>query len=38
MKELVNEGWMMVVVMYEIKFVLDVVDVVVVMDGGEIVE
>ena len=38
MKELANEGWTMVVVTHEIKFALDVADVVVVMDGGEIVE
>ena len=38
MKELANEGWTMVVVTHEIKFALDVDDVVVVMDGGEIVE
>ena len=35
MKELANEGWTMVVVTHEIKFALDVV---VVMDGGIIVE
>ncbi|MDH2998206.1 polar amino acid ABC transporter ATP-binding protein [Pasteurellaceae bacterium LFhippo2] len=38
MKELANEGWTMVVVTHEIKFALEVADVVVVMDGGEIVE
>ncbi|WP_418146091.1 amino acid ABC transporter ATP-binding protein [Actinobacillus pleuropneumoniae] len=38
MKELALEGWTMVVVTHEIKFALDVADVVVVMDGGEIVE
>lgn len=38
MKELANEGWTMVVVTHEIKFALDVADVVVVMDCGEIVE
>ncbi|QMT32338.1 amino acid ABC transporter ATP-binding protein [Alysiella filiformis] len=38
MKELANEGWTMVVVTHEIKFALDVADVVVVMDGGTIVE
>lgn len=38
MKELANEGWTMVVVTHEIKFALDVADVVVVMDSGEIVE
>lgn len=38
MKELANEGWTMVVVTHEIKFALDVADVVVVMDDGEIVE
>lgn len=38
MKELANEGWTMVVVTHEIKFALDVADVVVVMDGGIIVE
>ncbi|MFQ1046531.1 amino acid ABC transporter ATP-binding protein [Avibacterium paragallinarum] len=38
MKELANEGWTMVVVTHEIKFALDVADVVVVMDGGVIVE
>lgn len=38
MKELATEGWTMVVVTHEIKFALDVADVVVVMDGGEIVE
>ncbi|EQA05354.1 L-cystine import ATP-binding protein TcyC [Glaesserella parasuis 12939] len=38
MKELANEGRTMVVVTHEIKFALDVADVVVVMDGGEIVE
>lgn len=38
MKELAHEGWTMVVVTHEIKFALDVADVVVVMDGGVIVE
>lgn len=38
MKSLANEGWTMVVVTHEIKFALDVADIVVVMDGGEIVE
>ncbi len=38
MKALVNEGWTMVVVTHEIKFALEVADVVIVMDGGEIVE
>lgn len=38
MKELANEGWTMVVVTHEIKFALDVADVVVVMDKGIIVE
>ncbi len=38
MKELASEGWTMVVVTHEIKFALDVADVVVVMDGGVIVE
>lgn len=38
MKALANEGWTMVVVTHEIKFALDVADIVVVMDGGEIVE
>lgn len=38
MKELAKEGWTMVVVTHEIKFALDVADVVVVMDGGVIVE
>ncbi|MDK4680879.1 amino acid ABC transporter ATP-binding protein [Kingella negevensis] len=38
MKELANEGWTMVVVTHEIKFALDVADVVIVMDGGVIVE
>lgn len=38
MKELAHEGWTMVVVTHEIKFALDVADIVVVMDGGEIVE
>ncbi|MCW9717205.1 amino acid ABC transporter ATP-binding protein [Avibacterium sp. 21-599] len=38
MKALANEGWTMVVVTHEIKFALDVADVVVVMDGGVIVE
>ncbi|WP_373777193.1 amino acid ABC transporter ATP-binding protein [Glaesserella sp.] len=38
MKALANEGWTMVVVTHEVKFALDVADVVIVMDGGEIVE
>lgn len=38
MKELAQEGWTMVVVTHEIKFALDVADIVVVMDQGEIVE
>ncbi|MBF0784979.1 amino acid ABC transporter ATP-binding protein [Muribacter muris] len=38
MKSLANEGWTMVMVTHEIKFALDVADIVVVMDGGEIVE
>ncbi|WP_159990661.1 amino acid ABC transporter ATP-binding protein [Pelistega ratti] len=38
MKELAHEGWTMVVVTHEIKFALDVADIVVVMDGGVIVE
>lgn len=38
MKSLAQEGWTMVVVTHEIKFALDVADVVVVMDSGEIVE
>ncbi|MDY5107200.1 MAG: amino acid ABC transporter ATP-binding protein [Actinobacillus minor] len=38
MKALANEGWTMAVVTHEIKFALDVADIVVVMDGGEIVE
>ncbi|MGX2967771.1 amino acid ABC transporter ATP-binding protein [Ursidibacter sp. B-7004-1] len=38
MKALANEGWTMVVVTHEIKFALDVADIVVVMDRGEIVE
>ena len=38
MKALANEGWTMIVVTHEIKFALDVADVVVVMDGGVIVE
>ncbi|ETD67731.1 ABC transporter [Pelistega indica] len=38
MKSLANEGRTMVVVTHEIKFALDVADVVVVMDNGEIVE
>lgn len=38
MKALANEGWTMVVVTHEIKFALEVADVVVVMDGGVIVE
>lgn len=38
MKSLAKEGWTMVVVTHEIKFALDVADVVIVMDGGVIVE
>ncbi|PJG83198.1 amino acid ABC transporter ATP-binding protein [Caviibacterium pharyngocola] len=38
MKALANEGWTMVVVTHEIKFALEVADLVVVMDGGVIVE
>ncbi|AGH39396.1 amino-acid ABC transporter ATP-binding protein [Bibersteinia trehalosi USDA-ARS-USMARC-188] len=38
MKSLANEGWTMVVVTHEIKFALDVADIVIVMDGGKIVE
>lgn len=38
MKELAHEGWTMVVVTHEMKFALDVADVVIVMDGGKIVE
>ncbi|EGV37562.1 amino acid ABC transporter ATP-binding protein [Neisseria weaveri] len=38
MKELAKEGWTMVVVTHEIKFAMEVADVVVVMDGGVIVE
>lgn len=38
MKELALEGWTMVVVTHEMKFALDVADVVIVMDGGRIVE
>lgn len=38
MKQLASEGWTMVVVTHEIKFALDVADVVVVMDSGVIVE
>ena len=38
MKSLANEGWTMAVVTHEIKFALDVADVVVVMDHGVIVE
>ncbi|AUX61948.1 amino acid ABC transporter ATP-binding protein [Simonsiella muelleri] len=38
MKQLASEGWTMVVVTHEIKFALDVADVVVVMDGGVVVE
>ncbi|MDU8924394.1 amino acid ABC transporter ATP-binding protein [Pasteurellaceae bacterium LIM206] len=38
MKELAAEGWTMVVVTHEIKFALDVADIVIVMDGGVIVE
>lgn len=38
MKELAQEGWTMVVVTHEIKFAMEVADVVVVMDGGVVVE
>ncbi|PSJ80131.1 amino acid ABC transporter ATP-binding protein [Neisseria iguanae] len=38
MKGLAQEGWTMVVVTHEIKFAMEVADVVVVMDGGVIVE
>ncbi len=38
MKELAAEGWTMVVVTHEIKFALDVADLVIVMDHGVIVE
>lgn len=38
MKQLASEGWTMMVVTHEIKFALEVADVVVVMDGGVIVE
>lgn len=38
MKSLADEGWTMVVVTHEIGFALEVADVVVVMDGGVIVE
>lgn len=38
MKSLAKEGWTMVVVTHEIKFALDVADLVIVMDGGVIVE
>lgn len=38
MKSLAKEGWTMVVVTHEIKFALDVADLVIVMDGGLIVE
>ncbi|PVX32132.1 amino acid ABC transporter ATP-binding protein (PAAT family) [Pasteurella langaaensis DSM 22999] len=38
MKALTKEGWTMVVVTHEIKFALDVADLVIVMDGGVIVE
>lgn len=38
MKQLANEGWTMLVVTHEIKFALEVADMVVVMDGGVIVE
>ncbi|MDO4641572.1 MAG: amino acid ABC transporter ATP-binding protein [Neisseria sp.] len=37
-KTLANEGWTMVVVTHEIKFAMEVADLVVVMDGGVIVE
>ncbi|AAU37882.1 amino acid ABC transporter ATP-binding protein [Basfia succiniciproducens] len=38
MKSLAKEGWTMVVVTHEIKFALDVADLVIVMDDGVIVE
>ena len=38
MKSLAKEGWTMVVVTHEIKFALDVAELVIVMDGGVIVE
>ncbi len=38
MKGLAKEGWTMIVVTHEIKFAMEVADVVVVMDGGVIVE
>lgn len=38
MKTLANEGWTMIVVTHEIKFALDVADIVVMMDNGTIVE
>ncbi|MDO1509272.1 MULTISPECIES: amino acid ABC transporter ATP-binding protein [unclassified Neisseria] len=38
MKELAKEGWTMIVVTHEIKFAMEVADLVVVMDGGVIVE
>lgn len=38
MKTLAREGWTMIVVTHEIKFALDVADVVIVMDDGVIVE
>lgn len=38
MKQLATEGWSMVVVTHEIKFALDVADIVVVIDGGVIAE
>ena len=37
-KELAAEGWTMIVVTHEVKFALEVADVVVMMDGGVIVE
>lgn len=37
-KEFVDEGWIMVVVMYELSFVCEVVDYVLFLDGGVIVE
>ncbi len=38
MKQLAQEGYTMVVVTHEVKFALDVADMVIVMDGGVIVE
>ena len=37
-QELAREGWTMIVVTHEVKFALEVADVVVMMDGGVIVE